>query len=284
MKFKLGTKENSMTSGEILKYSRSKLGKVTRPFLILVVTLTVISLSTNDHNAQTRRTLSVRDPRPVAKAVEMLEARCHCVITYEDPQYAYPGDLADVTEKVSKNLDQFKPGQAPRVIIPKEGTLTFDYTTVPGSEMPTDIGVAVDNILASHAGNSNGARFRMEMNGRLIHVVPDRIRNKPGRLIKQQSILESLITIVPKERTGLETLQAICAALSSATHTPVNLATIPMNVFLNLRNEGGFTRLKARDALVKTLERTGIPLSWQLLYNSTMKSYFLNIHPVRPTG
>src|SRR5262245_662135 len=32
-------------------------------------------------------TLSVNDPRPLSAAVTLLERRCHCPITYEDPQW-----------------------------------------------------------------------------------------------------------------------------------------------------------------------------------------------------
>src|SRR5262245_54420252 len=59
-------------------------------------------------DVQTVVKLSVDDPRPVAKALERLEDKYGWRITYEDPRYAYPGDIEDVTTKVRKDLDQFE--------------------------------------------------------------------------------------------------------------------------------------------------------------------------------
>ena len=43
-------------------------------------------------------TITVQNPRPVAKAIEELETRYGWQITYEDPPYVYYGDLTDVTD------------------------------------------------------------------------------------------------------------------------------------------------------------------------------------------
>src|SRR5712691_5723123 len=61
--------------------------------------------------------LSVQDPRPVAKAIVMLEARYGWIVTYEDPRYAYADDIADVTEKVRNDLHKYREGEARRVLI-----------------------------------------------------------------------------------------------------------------------------------------------------------------------
>jgi hypothetical protein len=42
-------------------------------------------------------TLTVRDPRPVAKAIEELDTRYGWQITYEDPPYIHDSDIPDVT-------------------------------------------------------------------------------------------------------------------------------------------------------------------------------------------
>src|SRR2546426_6553565 len=61
--------------------------------------------------------LSVQDPRPLAKAIEILEEKYGFVITYEDPRYTHPSEITDVTEKDRRDLANFKPGKAPRVLI-----------------------------------------------------------------------------------------------------------------------------------------------------------------------
>src|SRR5438128_1413597 len=58
--------------------------------------------------------ISVEDPRPLATAITMLEARFRWIITYEDPRYTNLGDISDVTERVRRDLDKYKPGKAPK--------------------------------------------------------------------------------------------------------------------------------------------------------------------------
>ena len=72
--------------------------------------------------------ISVNDPRPVACAAETLEKKYGWTITYEDPPYVHESELVDVTDKVRRDLDKFEPGKAPRVLIPKGGTLTVEYS------------------------------------------------------------------------------------------------------------------------------------------------------------
>ena len=61
----------------------------------------------------------------------MLENKYGWIITYEDPPYTHESELVDVTESVRRDLDKFKPGQAPKVFVPKGGELTFNYAIDP---------------------------------------------------------------------------------------------------------------------------------------------------------
>ena len=63
------------------------------------------------------------DPRPVAKAAEQLERLYRVPITYEDPAYAYPGAIDDVTAAVRRG--PAAPGPAGRVLVPRGGTISY---------------------------------------------------------------------------------------------------------------------------------------------------------------
>ena len=78
-----------------------------------------------------REDLLVDDPRPMAAALEELTRRYGTIITYEDPRYLYAADIKDVTREVSRNLDRFPPGQAPKVLVPFGGRLDFKYSATP---------------------------------------------------------------------------------------------------------------------------------------------------------
>jgi hypothetical protein len=75
--------------------------------------------------------LAVDDPRPVAKAVLSLISQYGYQITYEDPPYAYQGDLAD------RYVNGFKDR------IPAGGTLNVSFT--PSSDMrnPADMVILI---------------------------------------------------------------------------------------------------------------------------------------------
>jgi hypothetical protein len=78
--------------------------------------------------------ISVVDPRPVAKAVELLEARYGWAITYEDPPYEHDSEIEDVTISVRKD------GKVePRVIVPRAGLLNYTYNDVQTPADPTII-------------------------------------------------------------------------------------------------------------------------------------------------
>lgn len=226
--------------------------------------------------------LSIEDPRPVAKAVEILEARCGCIITYEDTQYLHPSEIADVTLQVRKDLDKFPPGQAPKVLIPKPSALALQYDEVALKD-PGGVAGVVNQLLEAHSARGNAGRFRLETDGQTIHVIPTASKNKDGAMIPQASVLDTVIFLPAEERTGMETLEAICRAVSQATNIHVGVGTIPLNLFLRDRYRQEVNSGKARDVLIDLLKTLQGPnqLSWRLLYDPGDKTFALNIHGVR---
>lgn len=225
--------------------------------------------------------LSVEDSRPVAKAITILEATYGWVITYEDPPYAYAGDIDDITEKVRKDLDKFKPGQAPKVLIPKERTLSFEYD-VGQTNLPSDPALVVQRLLDAHRASGGSGEFIIEKVDKIIHVIPSSIRDKSGKLTHTKPVLDAVIGLPAKQRNGLQTLQAMCDAISKAAHVRVVVGTVPIGLLVHHEDKKGVTFGKARQALVEFLQRlgNGVHFSWQLLYGPDAKMYALNIHVV----
>jgi len=229
-----------------------------------------------------RITLSVRDARPLAKAILTLEAQYGCIITYEDPRYAYPDDIADVTEQVRRDLDKYPPGRAPKVLVPKGGELTFQYDANSQLSSPLDPAVVVRQLLAVQAASPNAGTFRMEKGENIIHVIPTAIKDRSGKPRPNKSVLDALITLPDKERTGLQTLEDLCAAIGRTMQVRVIVGTIPEGLFLRHKDKYGVTDQKARNVLIHLFEATGQGrrLSWQMFYGPGTKMYVLNIHTV----
>jgi len=226
--------------------------------------------------------ISVEDGRPLAAAITMLEARFGWVITYEDPRYANAGDISDVTEKVRRDLHKFKPGRAPKVLVPKGGSLVFEYDYGADSKQRPDPNLILKALLEAHTGSGNAGRFRLERGAQITHVVPAAIKDISGRFAPQESLLDVAISLPPKERTGLQMLYALCTELSKSVQLRVVVGTIPHGLFLQHKDNQGVERMIARDVLVQLIERAGrgTRLSWQLFYDPGLKMYALNIHHV----
>ena len=230
-----------------------------------------------------RESLTVNDGRPVAEAAWQLEKRYGWVITYEDPIYIHSSEIVDVTTQVRRDLDQYKPGEAPKVFVPKGGELSINLNLNSETGRPVNSPESVmQQILDANTEAGYAGRFRLESDGQILHIIPTAYRDRFGALVPQQSVLDSIITIPSQERSGLQSLELLCHEVGRITRTKISLGTIDPNLFANSRNHLSAHREKARDFLVKLLQSTTVDtsLSWRLLYDPTMKIYFLNIHAV----
>ncbi len=233
----------------------------------------------------TKVNLSVQDGRPLAKAIETLEAKYGWVITYEDPRYVHLSEIADVTEMVRNPLHKSTPGsEATRVLVPKGGALVIDYDVMSDTGLPVDREAVIQQLLEANSVYGNAGSFRLERKGQVLHVIPTAAKSSTGKLAAQESVLDTVISLPAEERSAMQTLDAICAAVSQATKTQVVVGMVPLNRFFQHRDQEGATSETARDVLLKLLERTGTNLSWQLFYEPGIRMYALNIHQVGPTN
>jgi hypothetical protein len=249
---------------------------------VVVVIATILAVAGSSMHEPIKDRLSVDDPRPVALAAETLERKYGWIITYEDPPYAHESDLVDVTEEVRKDLDKYKPGQAPKVFIPRGGELTLEYDIEPATKRPAAADVVIQQLLNTYAVNGKPGAFRLEREGQRLHIIGALAKNKNGVLASHESVLEAVITVPPQKRNGLKLLEDFCTAVSHSSGTPVLVGMVPTSLFFRYETEAGAKDQKARTFLVNELDRmTGqARLSWQLFYSAQMKTYFLNIHVV----
>jgi len=248
---------------------------------VVVIVPTLLTSAGSSMHQLARDRISVNDGRPLVVAADTFEQKYGWIITYEDPPFAHESDLVDVTEKVRRDLDKFKPGQAPKVFSPKGGELTLEYDIDPVTQRPVNADLVIQQLLDAYNIGKSGA-FRMERSGERVHIIGTAAKNKEGVWTSHQSVLDAVITIPPQKRNGLTLLEAFCAAVSQASHTQVQIGTVPMSLFARYQTEAGAKDQKARDFFVNEFDRmTGrARLSWHLLYSATMKSYYLNIHVV----
>jgi hypothetical protein len=224
--------------------------------------------------------LRIDQPRPLAGAVLELDKRHNLLITYEDPQYEYAGDLHDYASEVRTDLLKYAPDKVPPVIGPAAGIINLRYTVSADTGRPADVPGLVRKLIDAHnAGGALGI-FTLDQSERYVHVVPLRVRNSEGEWQDHASILSVPISIPQARRTTYETLKAICSAVSERAGVKVDIGTVPLNLVLSSRAEIGATNELARSVLTRTLNATETDLDWLLLFDPGVKFYALNLLPV----
>lgn len=202
---------------------------------------------------QASERLSVNDPRPLSAAVDLVERRCHCAITYEDPLW--------------NSDDVVLSGPHSPAMIPKGGLFTFDVPAL-AATTPAQMAAAMAQVVRAfeQSGSGRGA-FRVANDTTAVHVVP-----RPG------SILDTPVTITHATRRLDLVVTAALAEVERATGQKVVVATFPINFFFQHRVQIEAQQEPARDVLVRALAASGRLLSWRLFFSATMRQYYLNIH------
>jgi len=271
-----------MQTRQHLKDDHSSKSSFLSIVLALMITCLLAGFIVKSQDQQTTVNIFVNDPRPVAQAIRELEQNCGCVITYEDPRYLHNSEIVDVTQTVRKHLEKFGPGEAPRVVRPKRGTLALEYSSTPGTKIPINTADTIQRLLNTHASGNGAGRFRLEKDGKTFHVVPITFKDALGNLTPQESLLETSISLPAEERSGAQTLNAICAAITGQSQASVNIGTFPLNLFLQYHDIGAVRPDKAKNVLSGLLESVDPSghLSWRLLNEPGTNNYVLNIHRV----
>ncbi len=271
-----------MQANQSISFNRQRITRVLVVCFVLTGLFISVSFAVRGRNSQgvSEIRVSVEDSRPVCKAIETLEKKYGWVITYEDPRYVHDSEIADSNLKIRKDLNNYKSDETTKLLVPRGGSLEFTYDVVSNTNLPVDPAMVVQKLLDAQAARDNGGRFRLETKGQIMHVIPTAIKNSAGGLAHQESALDTIISLPSGERTVLQKLENICAAISRAINIPVVLGTVPDHWFSQRRDQRGATNQRARDVLVDTFETMGYgtDLSWWLYYSPTFKKYLLHIH------
>lgn len=239
--------------------------------------IAALALSMDVHAQFKAIDIYVDDPRPVLKAVLSLSSQYSTIVTYEDPQYLFPGDLADVTLQVRRDLEKYPPGQAPKIMVPRTQALAVRYDGMIATGEPSNWRQALDAIVDAHDANASGGRFEVRQTESVFHVVPTRTRNAQGQWVAFSPMLDTRIAISAQDVDGVQMLQLICDALVKETGKHVKLGTIPLNPLLRYRGSIKAENEPARDVLLRTVQGASKTLTWQFLYGVTTDSFAINL-------
>ena len=220
-------------------------------------------------------TVTVQDPRPVAKAIQELDKRYGWQITYEDPPYNHDSDMPDVTPLVQEGA--LVAPDASHVTVPKAAILSFPLPATNQDELSI-----VNGVVKIYNESHRGFEFAVVRGAGLLHVVPRKARGLSGNLEPVKPVLDALITIEPRERTSEALLEEILKKVSIATNTDVGFGTVPGNLLSLTKTSIGGSGRTARSILEQWILERRSRFSWWLFYTPDEKEYFLNIGQIAP--
>jgi hypothetical protein len=235
--------------------------------------------------AQSSTTITT-DPRdlsrPISTLIVQMRQREKISITYEDPRYSNAADIEEVTADVSKGTEKT---YGPRILVPKGHAITFVYA-------PTDVGspeamkAAIERMLREYS-SLGGPAFVVESDGVRLHVLPSEVLNFNDDRIKQDSILDTVISVPPARRDGGELLEAICRQIQDQTGYKIGVGpSAPANSLAQYRTNEGIESQSGRAAFEHLLDSATFPGSfvWDLYFGPDVKTYMLNFSYVGSAG
>lgn len=208
----------------------------------------------------------VQDPRPLAVVTRYLAERHGQRIGYEEAAYQPEGI----------------------------STRTIAFTVPANDAMPaatTSAGLTplswgdLSRIIDDYASQVTTVKFGVFQGeeGDTFYVAPSYFTNGRGQFERFTPILDARITVKPGQRTVLQAVVDLCAALQEATGYRVDPGTVPINLLRQNSTTLGADRETGRHYLYGLLRSLPLPVSWELFFSPALNKFALNLY-ILPTG
>jgi hypothetical protein len=165
--------------------------------------------------------------------------------------------MPDVTPSVQEG-SSVAPGTS-YANVPKAAILSFPLPATNKDELST-----VNAVVKSYNEGHRGFEFAVVHGAGLLHVVPRQMTGSSGNLEPVKPVLDTLITIEPKERTSYALIEEVLKKVSIATNTHVDMGGVPVNMLDNMKTSIGGSGKTARSILEQWILESDAPLSWLL--------------------
>jgi hypothetical protein len=256
-----------------------------RPTILLVMLTFFAGLTVAAQESVTIASGTQDLSRPISALLDQLRQREKISVTYEDPRYSNSADIEDVTSSVARNISETEKKYGHRTLVPRGRPMTFVYAR---NELRTPEGVeaTIARMLREYR-MLGGPTFGVVRDGSYLHVVPIDVLDAAGERVKQDSILNTIITIPPARRDGGQLIDAICDQVKKQTGYEIWVGTnAPSNNLAKFTTVEGIKSETAQTALENLLDKLALPNSfnWDLYYGPGEKAYALNFDYVGPAG
>lgn len=218
-------------------------------------------------------TVKANSARPLAQALAAIREEYGWQIDYEDPPYASEPDLVDITNAQWRARN---PG-APGVKGIAGGSFESEYEETGNLETATAKEKVLHKIVSDYNRSRNPGRFIVRAEGNGLFAIVGSVIKRGSRDEAINPVLDTRVSVRLEERTAGASVSAILQAVISQTKLKLVLGTVPTNLFFQAKVTTGGENIEARALLRQTLDATGRPLHWRLLYDPITAKYVLNV-------
>jgi hypothetical protein len=213
-------------------------------------------------------------PRPLAQTLDALRKKYGWVVDYEDPRYLSKLDVVEASGQ-AKNVSGAN-------LVPGGGSFSVDFPAGSPEQKP-DEEKTLRLIVDAYNRSNNPGRFEVRKSSQgNFHVVGTATRDAKGEIAAQKAVFDSALTLLRRQKTAEETIEAICAKITRQRGIPVTLGVSPRKLLAYTPVTVGGTGVPARDLLVQTLTLIHGNVYWRLLFNPDTKGYYLDLHAIQP--
>ena len=184
---------------------------------ILVVAMVASASGQTDECAKVTRsgdevTMVADSIRVVDSIANTLAQRFGVVVSAEEPQYQFSGDLQDVRE-----ADPDWSAQHPKAhyLVPKRRHVEIRFSVLPDGS-PSDAGDLLRRILEK-VNRQVLFGYRLDVDGKFLSFVPTTTRNVDGAVVPTMPLLDRLVTIPLGNRRISESAKLMANSLSAQT-------------------------------------------------------------------
>jgi hypothetical protein len=211
----------------------------------------------------------VRDARPLAQVVTLLQEKYAWRINYEDPQYTSALDYT-----------QLKNDQGVRRI-PSGGDFTIDFPAGYAPDAPPDEAKTLQLIVDAYNQTNNPGRFELRhKTPEQFDVLATAAHDSKGKISPQPAALDVSINLPSEQREFEATMNLICQKISEKAHVRVTLGVYPITLLTRPVTVGGKEQ-SARDYALATADATGRRLCLGLLFDPESGTYVWNFHQIK---
>jgi len=204
---------------------------------------------------------TVTDPRPLARAAELLERKLGVPISYEEPLWTTQGDIMAAADLPQNHELTIKYPNWRGPLGPRSSTVDVLIPTTEAERKSLGAARIIQSVLDNHRGRRNPGEFKLlQLSDGAFSIVCERVEDATGRVVEHTSPLDVRISLPEQERTISQTLDVLVQAINTTGSWGLERPTIgPPGYFDGVRVRIGARNEAARDVLARIVKIPGGP-------------------------